>query len=476
MFFQHKQNLFSSLLATFVLAISLFSCVKTEFDQPPVGGDGKDIPTNTTIAELKTRHEVDGGYDLITEDLVIGGVVVMDDRSGNYYKTIVIQDSTGGIEVKFSNGFLYNRYPVGRKIYIRCKGLTLTDYNELIQLVGGYIEENGIPSEIGLTENQERLNIVRGYIQPTPEPRLVDAGGLSESMVSTLIRFEDVQFTAADTAQIWADASSGTSVNRTFGNCCGQQVLLRTSGFADFATQLTPSGKGSIVGVLGIYNGDYQLYVRDLTDVDMTGARCGGVSGNESLASISSVRAAFPGSTTCAPGNTKIKGIVISDRVNNNLNNRNVYIQDATGGIVVRFAATHAFNLGDEIEVVVSDQELSEFNKLLQVNNVPLTNATVKSTGNTVTPRVATIAEINANFNAWESTLVKIVNCSITPAGTFSGSKTVTDPSGTITMFTSGSASFSGSTIPAGPFSLTAIVSDFNAKQVLMRNLGDIEQ
>ncbi|MBL7825411.1 MAG: OB-fold nucleic acid binding domain-containing protein, partial [Saprospiraceae bacterium] len=144
MFFQYKKHPFSA-LASLLLLFSFFSCVKTEFDQPPVGGDGKDVPVNTTIAELKTRHEVDGGYDLITEDLVIGGVVVMDDRSGNYYKTIVIQDSTGGIEVKFSNGFLYNRYPVGRKIYIKCKGLTLTDYNELIQLVGGYIEENGIP-------------------------------------------------------------------------------------------------------------------------------------------------------------------------------------------------------------------------------------------------------------------------------------------------------------------------------------------
>lgn len=110
---------------------------------------------------------------------------------------------------------------------------------------------------------------------------------------------------------------------------------MRTSGFSDFCTQKTPTGKGSITGVLGIYNGDYQLYIRDLSDVDMTGARCGGVSGNEDLASIVSVRTAFPGVTACAPGNTKIKGIVISDRVNNNLNNRNVYIQDASGGIVV---------------------------------------------------------------------------------------------------------------------------------------------
>lgn len=122
MFFQKNKLFAGSLTAICVLALSFFSCVKTDFDQPPVGGDGMDIPTNATIADIKALHETSGGYDRINDDLVIGGVVVMDDRSGNYYKTLVIQDSTGGIEVKFSNGYLYNRYPVGRKIYIRLPG------------------------------------------------------------------------------------------------------------------------------------------------------------------------------------------------------------------------------------------------------------------------------------------------------------------------------------------------------------------
>jgi len=476
MFFNNKLHVQNSLLAVLMLVFTLNSCVKTEFDQPPVGGDGKDIPTNATIAQLKSLHEVNGAYDLISQDLVIGGTVIMDDRTGNYYKTIVIQDSTGGVEVKFSNGFLYNRYPVGRKIYINCKGLVLTDYNGLIQLVGGVLYENGVPSDIGITENQKRTNITRGFLGAAPEPRLVEPGDFNRNIVSTLIRLEGVQFTPADTAQTWADAPSGSSVNRYLANCCGQEVLVRTSGYSDFAIQKTPSGKGNITGVLSVYGNTYQLYIRDLTDVDMTGARCGGVSGNEVLAPISQVKAAYTGSTACAPGNTKIKGVVISDRAGNNLNNRNVYIQDGTGGIVVRFAASHAFNLGDQIEVVISDQELSEYNKLLQVNNVPLTNAILVASGVQVTPRVATVAEINANYNAWESTLVKISNATLTPAGTFSGSKTMNDGTGSLTLYTYSSAVFSGNTMPTGPVTITGIVSDFNGKQLLIRNLADIQQ
>ncbi len=308
MFFQKNKNLAGGLVAALILAVAFVACVKTDFDQPPVGGDGRDIPINTSIQSLKGYHETSGGFELITDELVIGGVVVMDDRSGNYYKTIVIQDSTGGIEVKFSNGYLYNRYPVGRKIYIRCKGLMLTDYNELIQLVGGVVVENGISSDIGITEGQERNQIVRGFLGAAPEPKLVSISQMNASLVSTLITLRDVEFVKADTAQTWADAPSLTSLNRSIQNCTGAQLLVRTSGFANFAVQKTPRGKGSITGVLGIYNTDYQLYIRDLKDVAMDSLRCGAIDPN--APALTSLNEAFDGVTlnqdVALPGWTNI--------------------------------------------------------------------------------------------------------------------------------------------------------------------------
>jgi len=295
MFFQKNKNLASCLVAALLLAITFVACVKTEFDQPPVGGDGQDIPTNTSIKTLKGLHALDGGFDLITNDLVIGGTVVMDDRSGNYYKTIVIQDSTGGIEVKFSNGYLYNRYPVGRKIYIRCNGLMLTDYNDLPQLIGGVVVENGQSTDVGITENQERTQVVRGFLGAAPVPKVVSISQITASHISTLITLEDVEFVKADSAQTWADVPSLTSLNRTIQSCSGAQLLVRTSGFADFAIQKTPRGKGSITGVLGVYNDDYQLYIRDLNDVAMDSLRCGAI--NPNAPGLTSMNEAFDGVT-----------------------------------------------------------------------------------------------------------------------------------------------------------------------------------
>ena len=55
MFFQYNKTL-SGGIALFALLAALFvACVKTDFDNPPTGGDGQDIPTNTSIRDLKKR-------------------------------------------------------------------------------------------------------------------------------------------------------------------------------------------------------------------------------------------------------------------------------------------------------------------------------------------------------------------------------------------------------------------------------------
>ena len=143
---------------------------------------------------------------------------------------------------------------------------------------------------------------------------------------------------------------------------------------------------------------------------------------------------------------------------------------------MVRFTAAHCYDPGDEIEVVISNQELSEFNKLLQMNNIPPANAMLISRGNVPVVRTTTIADINANYNTWESTLVKITGATISGGGTpLSGSKTVTDASGSIVMFTQASAAFSQFNTPSTPVTITAIVSDFNGKQIILRNGADIQ-
>ncbi len=270
-----QKNILQVLLM-FLLAIGAVACFKTEFDEPVLDTNSPDAKANTTIAELKKLHITPDGFDKITEDFVISGEVIMDDRSGNYYKTLVIQDATGGIEVKFNDGYLYTQFPVGRILFIKCKGLILTDYNALTQLSGGTIEQGGVISEVGLTQAQVATNVVKGGYVTTPiAPKVVKISDINESMVSTLVRLEDVQFIKADTSKTYADPITKNSLNRTLEDCNGKQMLLRSSGYSTFVADKTPAKKGQVVGVLSIYKKDYQFYIRDLNDVVMTEARCG---------------------------------------------------------------------------------------------------------------------------------------------------------------------------------------------------------
>ena len=87
--------------------------------------DLEEVQFNTTIAELLARHTPGEDPVLIEDDVIIGGIVVADDFSGNFFKRIIIQDETGGIEVRLNLVGLSDIYPEGMEVFVKCQGLYL---------------------------------------------------------------------------------------------------------------------------------------------------------------------------------------------------------------------------------------------------------------------------------------------------------------------------------------------------------------
>lgn len=87
-----------------------------------------------SIDTLKSLHTLGSTPRYIGEDFVVNGVVVGDDESGNIYKSIYLQDATGGINLAIDNVNMYNTMPVGQQVYVRLKGLFVGDYNNGYQL------------------------------------------------------------------------------------------------------------------------------------------------------------------------------------------------------------------------------------------------------------------------------------------------------------------------------------------------------
>lgn len=130
-----RKTLYSFIL---VLAAVLASCEEWEpvvgnYDDPGKAEEVTLVP-NTTIAELKALYKRTGSPVEIGEDLIIGGQVISDDRSGNVYRSLYIQDETGAIELKLGKTGLYNDYKLGQWVYVKCGGLTVGTYGGMLQL------------------------------------------------------------------------------------------------------------------------------------------------------------------------------------------------------------------------------------------------------------------------------------------------------------------------------------------------------
>jgi len=488
-----------SILVVLSLAFSLSSCRDDKFDEPPINGADPALTVNMTIDSLKNIYKdtvlVDDAIVPIDKDWIIAGVVIADDKSGNFYKSVVIDDETAGISVRLDLSNFNTDYPIGRKLFIKLKGLVIGQYAGMMQL-GGYIDltDPTAPEAAPIPSSLVSNFIFAGTWNNPVVPHDVTIGDLGNTFKwqNRLIKLSNVEFIPVDTATTWADAVALSSINRTITDCYGGELLVRTSGYSKFASELTPTGSGSITAVFSIYAGfsstDKQLIIRDVYDVDMNLGRF--VVGTcppppAVLTSIADIKAEYTGSTTAVSSGKKIVGIVISESATGNSDSKNMFIQDATGGLVVRFAAAHPFLPGDSVEVNVGGQTFGEYNGLLEIGvtspTVPLVNATKLGTG-TVTPRIVTVAQLIANMastDSWESTLVTITNPPTTltfSAPTYGTSTTISDgTTGSILMYTRSQATFTGTTITVPATSVTCVVSDFNGAQVFVRNPSDVQ-
>lgn len=453
-----------------VFFTGISSCMKDNFDTPPTGGTDPDIEVNFRIDSLKARYT--GANYYINEDLVISAIVTADDKSGNFYKQIIIQDTSGGIALLLEGSNIFNDYPIGRRIFVKLKGLYLTQYKGIYQIAGSILPDgstNGIP--VALYDRY----ILKGTYFHTVAPKVVTINQLNANMQSTLIELHNVEFISSDAGKSYANGYTKTSLSRTIKGCTGGTVETYNSGYANFANQLTPTGNGTMVAIYSLYNTTGQILLRDPSDLHMDSTRCGGGGPIGGGTGIMAVRNLYGGSDVVLPSGQMIRGVVISDGASGNNDPKNLVVQDSTGGIVVRFTANHSFVLGDSVTVNLGGLTLTNYNGLYEVTYVPNSNAVKVGTGH-ITPRIATCADVQANADLWQSTLITIQNATISGSGsTYNGTKTLTDVTGTLAHYTRAGASFSGASLPSGSKSFTGVLGNFNGAQLSIRNLSDVQ-
>ncbi len=236
----------------------------------------------TTIKTFRKMHSL-GMTELIGQPIYIQGIVVANDEHDNVYKSLFIQDKTGGIVLVLDGQSLYQTYPIGSLLKINTQNLFLTDYRHMIQLVAsvdsssGSLVTSGIPTPlfskfIQVVSENEPVN-----------PLMVSFKNLTDTLQGRLIQISSVEFSAADTGQTYADKKNKLGLSRSLKFCTGGTIYMRTSGYADFAGVKTPPGNGIVIGVYSVYNNEKQIILRDTNDILLTAKRCTGAAWLQNL-------------------------------------------------------------------------------------------------------------------------------------------------------------------------------------------------
>ena len=262
-------------IAPFVIIFSLLlsGCIKDDFDAPDTNclDQGQDITSFISIADLKAGYN-NSSLDI---DAYVKAVVTASDQSGNIYKEFYVQDGTGALSISVDITNAYTKFPVGRTVYINLKGLYLANGDIGYGLDGSFVSR--IPALF--IEDF----IIRGECGTPLAALQVSLDNLQGVEVGTLVEIIDVEFESGLDGVTYANAITQQSENRYLQDCTGNSIIVRNSGFSDFAGELIPAGNGSIVGIYAPFGSTPQLLIRGPEDVNMLNIRCDGSSPNQNI-------------------------------------------------------------------------------------------------------------------------------------------------------------------------------------------------
>lgn len=261
----------------FFLGLIVSSCVQDDdFDTPEVIFEEPNVNVNTTIAAIKSLY-TGGNPTLISGEgeMYFEGYVISSDETGNFYKTLVIQDKpenpTAGISISTESTNMYTFFEPGRKVYVRVDGLYSGVYNGLPTLGASDGTQN--VARMSIVEFEDR--VLRSNTIQNIVPRVKTFGTVNDNDLNILMAFENVQVSDQDLGQPYANLNNTFSVNRIMTNCeRTESMIMRNSGFADFKNEIMPTGSGTLTAVMSVFNSDYQVFIRDTDDLNFDQDRC----------------------------------------------------------------------------------------------------------------------------------------------------------------------------------------------------------
>lgn len=236
---------------TLLLVVGFASCNPAPTPSVPQAGE-------VSIAYLKSLCK--NRMVEIHSDITISGVVVANDWLGEYYKSFVVMDKTGGIQVALDVYDIYRHIPIFSKVTIFCNGMTLGR-------VGGKVELGMWPTSEFIVDNIP-ADMLGRYIRVDATVSEVEAvkhteiGELSLQDITTVVQFDNVHISDRGCGT-WCEIVDGAWVDtvRVIEDSEGGCLSVRIRGGCDYAGDYIPEGKFSIKGIVDYSADEYYLRI-----------------------------------------------------------------------------------------------------------------------------------------------------------------------------------------------------------------------
>ena len=264
------------------VSLLLLSCMDNDWDIPGTDGSeyGNQAVTETnlvSIAQLKQKYATviyNGSYVQFTEPTQIKGVVTGNDVQGNIYNQIAIEDGTGSMIICVAQGGMFGQLQVGREIIVELQDLYIGSYGQQPEIGTPYTNKNGrtYVSRMPRSLWQSHFKML-GMKSASPtefdKTMLGNADYMKENC-GRLMTIRGVKFQGANGKKVFAadkDKDAANSVNRSLQGISSNQLVVRTSTYADFANKPMPQGEVDITGIFTRYNNTWQVLIREESDI-----------------------------------------------------------------------------------------------------------------------------------------------------------------------------------------------------------------
>ncbi|MFI3301620.1 MAG: DUF5689 domain-containing protein [Rikenellaceae bacterium] len=217
------------------------------------------IVTNVSIEYLKGLYS--GNSQLITQDLAIEGVITANDAYGEFPTSIIIEDSSGAIEIMCDFDCSTSGFIFGATVRVLCSNLWLGATGGMLSLgstpdednATGLISEDDMPLHLQLCDTPIII----------PEPTIVTISSIAANHTLRYVRLSNIR--CQSLIATFCTRNDETSLTEytyhTLQDMDGHTIKLGVDRNVIYADDDIPAGWFSINAIVEYFAGEYMLRI-----------------------------------------------------------------------------------------------------------------------------------------------------------------------------------------------------------------------